>query len=133
MATRPITGDAPVAVHTQAVQLTQIGIVLKTDLAVATAMVNVAGLSGKQVGAAIVGVDDLTTRANPVLYIASGPNPADPWIPSTATGVALATTSVAGVVKKAATQAASTATDVAGIVANFNTLLANLKASGVVA
>lgn len=33
---------------------------------------------------------------------------------------------------KAATQAASVAADVATIVANFNTLLANLKAAGIV-
>lgn len=44
-----------------------------------------------------------------------------------------ATTTVNGTVKKAATQAASTATDVAGLVADFNALLAKLKAAGIVA
>lgn len=80
MSMRPTTGDAPEAIRTQAVQLTQLGIVLKSDLIVATAMVNVAGLSGKQLGSAILAVDDLTTNANPALYIAAGPNPADAWL-----------------------------------------------------
>ncbi|WP_094543701.1 head fiber protein [Brucella pseudogrignonensis] len=42
----------------------------------------------------------------------------------------VATTTTAGTVKKAATQANSTATDVAGVVADLNALLAKLKASG---
>jgi len=44
--------------------------------------------------------------------------------------VSEATTTTAGIVKKAATQANSTATDVAGLVADFNSLLAKLKAAG---
>ncbi|MDF5713566.1 MAG: head fiber protein [Rhizonema sp. NSF051] len=44
-----------------------------------------------------------------------------------------ATTTVNGSVKKAATQANSTATDVAGLVADFNALLAKLKAAGIMA
>jgi hypothetical protein len=44
-----------------------------------------------------------------------------------------ASTGVRGLVLQAATQAASTATDVPGLVADFNTLLAKLKAAGIVA
>lgn len=80
MSMRPTTGDKPEAIKTQAVQLTQIGVVLKSDLTVATAMVNVAGLSGKQLGSVIVAVDSLTTKANPALYMAAGPNPTDAWL-----------------------------------------------------
>lgn len=45
----------------------------------------------------------------------------------------VATTTVAGTVKKAATQANSTATDAAGVVADFNALLTKLKAAGIMA
>ncbi|WP_420959357.1 head fiber protein [Brucella sp. IR073] len=44
-----------------------------------------------------------------------------------------ATTSAAGIVRQAATQANSTATDVAGLVSDFNGLLAKLKAAGLMA
>lgn len=44
-----------------------------------------------------------------------------------------ATTSVVGGVKMAATQANSTATDAAGLVTDFNSLLAKLKAAGIMA
>lgn len=47
--------------------------------------------------------------------------------------VSLATTSTAGTVKKAATQAASTASDVAGVVADLNALISKLKAAGIMA
>ncbi len=46
---------------------------------------------------------------------------------------AAATTSALGFVKMAATQANSTATDVAGVVADFNALLAKIKAAGLMA
>lgn len=45
----------------------------------------------------------------------------------------LATTTTAGTVKKAATQANTAASDVAGLVADFNALLAKLKAAGIMA
>ncbi len=51
----------------------------------------------------------------------------------TAIGVTTATTATAGIVKQAAAQANSAATDVAGLVANFNTLLTNLRAAGHIA
>jgi hypothetical protein len=44
-----------------------------------------------------------------------------------------ATTSVAGIVKKSATQENSTATDITEIVTDFNALLAKLKAAGIMA
>ncbi|KWH03694.1 hypothetical protein WT58_23970 [Burkholderia territorii] len=44
-----------------------------------------------------------------------------------------ATTSTAGVVKQAATQANSTAPDIATMVTDFNALLAKLKAAGIMA
>lgn len=44
-----------------------------------------------------------------------------------------ATTAAAGAVKQAAAQANSAATDVAGLVADFNALLAKLKAAGIMA
>ena len=47
--------------------------------------------------------------------------------------VPAATTSTAGIVKQAATQANSTASDVAGLVTDFNALLAKLKAAGIMA
>lgn len=47
--------------------------------------------------------------------------------------VPLATVTVAGVVKKAATQANSVATDAAGLVTDFNALLVKLKAAGLMA
>lgn len=43
-----------------------------------------------------------------------------------------ASTTEAGTVKKAAAQADSTAADVAGLVADFNTLLTNLRAAGII-
>ncbi|BBN99163.1 head fiber protein [Sporolactobacillus terrae] len=52
--------------------------------------------------------------------------------PSTFAPVA-ATSSVVGGVKQAAIQADSTATDVAGLVTDFNTLLAKLRAAGIIA
>lgn len=45
----------------------------------------------------------------------------------------VATVSVIGGVKQAATQADSTATDVATLVADFNSLLTKLKAAGILA
>jgi len=45
----------------------------------------------------------------------------------------LATTTTAGTVKKAATQANTAASDVAGLVTDFNALLAKLKAAGIMA
>ncbi|PNQ82969.1 hypothetical protein C1T21_00705 [Paenibacillus sp. F4] len=48
-------------------------------------------------------------------------------------GTVAATTATAGIVKQAAAQANSAATDVAGLVANFNTLLTNLRAAGHIA
>lgn len=45
----------------------------------------------------------------------------------------VATASVVGGVKQAATQANSTATDVAGLVTDVNALLAKLKAAGIMA
>lgn len=44
-----------------------------------------------------------------------------------------ASTSTAGIVKQAATQANSTATDVAGVVVDLNALIAKLKAAGIMA
>lgn len=44
-----------------------------------------------------------------------------------------ATTTTAGLVKQAATQADSTATDAEGLKTDFNALLAKLKAAGIVA
>jgi hypothetical protein len=46
---------------------------------------------------------------------------------------AVATADAAGVVKMAANQADSTAEDVAGLLADFNALLAKLKAAGIMA
>jgi hypothetical protein len=43
-----------------------------------------------------------------------------------------ASTTEAGTVKKAAAQADSTAEDVEGLVADFNTLLTNLRAAGII-
>lgn len=134
MATRPTTGDSPESIRTQAVQLTQIGIVLKSDLTKEDAMVNIAALSGKQVGAAILGVDDLETKANPSLYIAEGPNPADAWKALGGGGGGTppgdATTTTSGLVKKAAATANFAATDVAGLVTELNAFLAKYKAAG---
>lgn len=45
--------------------------------------------------------------------------------------VPIATTAVAGTVKKMPTQANSTATDVAGLLADFNALLAKLRTAGI--
>lgn len=133
MTMRPTTGDSPEAIRTQAVQLTQLGIVLKSDLTVESAMINQKALSGKQLGAAILGVDSLTTNANPVLYIAAGSEPDDAWIASSGAGGATvppATTTVQGTVLKAATTAAFAATDVAGLVAEMNAFLTKYKAAG---
>lgn len=52
---------------------------------------------------------------------------------SIAVTLAAATTSVAGAVKQAATQANSAATDVAGVVADLNALIAKLKTAGIMA
>ena len=49
------------------------------------------------------------------------------------TGLPPATADHAGVVGLAANQAASTATELAGLVTEFNTLLAALKAAGIMA
>lgn len=132
MTMRPTTGDSPEAIRTQAVQLTQIGIVLKSDLTVESAMINQKALSGKQLGAAILGVDSLNTNANPVLYIAAGSEPDDAWLASSGAGAAVppATTTVQGTVLKAATTAAFAATDVAGLVAQLNAFLTKYKAAG---
>lgn len=46
---------------------------------------------------------------------------------------AVATTSTAGTVKQAAAQADSTATTTEGVVADLNSLLAKLKAAGIMA
>ena len=54
-------------------------------------------------------------------------------ITSSSNNVEVATPERAGVVKQATTVASSTATDVAGLVANYNTLVANLKTAGVIA
>lgn len=48
-------------------------------------------------------------------------------------GAAAATTTTLGVVKQSATQANSAAADVATLVTDFNALLANLKAAGLMA
>lgn len=45
----------------------------------------------------------------------------------------VATTSAVGGVKQCATKANSTATDIAGLLADFNDLLAKLKAAGIMA
>lgn len=54
-------------------------------------------------------------------------------VPASETAGADATTATAGNVKQAAAQANSTATDVAGVVADFNALLAKLRAAGIIA
>ena len=52
--------------------------------------------------------------------------------PLPAGSTALATTSVAGVVKKTPAQADSTAADVAAVLVDFNALLAKLRTAGIV-
>lgn len=132
---RNTTGDDNVTYKTKAVVLTNLAIVLKSDLTDVDSMINQFHDSGKQLGSAVLGVDSLTTNANPVLYVASGADPDDAWLPQGGGGAAPgnATTTTAGLVKQAVTQAASTATDAAGVVTDFNSLLAKLKTAGIVA
>lgn len=133
---RPTTGDQNVTYKTKAVVLTNIAHVLKSDLTDTTSMINQFHDSGKQLGSAVIGVDDLTTKANPVLYIAAGSAPADAWNPASGSGgtpPGNATPTTPGLVKQSATQANSTATDAPGMVTDFNALLAKLKAAGIMA
>lgn len=131
---RTTTGDENVTYKTKAVILTHLATVLKTDLTDETAMINQYHDSGKQLGAAVLGVDSLTTNANPVLYIASGPNPDDAWLAqgggTGGTPPGNATTSVAGLVKQATATANFAASDVAGLVTELNAFLTKYKASG---
>ena len=65
---------------------------------------------------------------------ATSPNPQNAPEPIILVGgLPAATTAVKGSVKQAAAQINSAAADVATIVANFNTLLTNLRAAGIIA
>ncbi|UJH95887.1 head fiber protein [Pantoea phage Nufs112] len=129
---RTTTGDENKAVATKSVSMLNVGIVLKTDLTDATKPINARAYSGKDKGGLVVGVD--ADGTNPVLYMASGPNAADAWLPQgpgTSTAPGDATTTTAGVVKQSAAvanQAAVTVSgaDVAALVKSTNAALATL-------
>lgn len=130
---RATTGDEAKAIPTISVSLINIGYVLKTDLTDATKPVNFTAYSGKVKGSLVLGID--ADGSNPVIYMATGSNPADAWNAlggASYTLPAATATALGGVKQSAATadQAAVTVAgaDVAALVTSTNSALATIVA-----
>lgn len=81
--TTPLTGDIKdrVEVKKLGVTLHNYPVVLDTDIAALTGIINQKAQSGKRLGAQVMVVDDLAAPTTAAIYVASGSDADSAWAP----------------------------------------------------